>query len=212
MINKRLIQVIFCFFFLFHLTDVYPADDDRQGFILGAGIGVGYSNVFASDPLFEGYSTCGLGITMGLGYAPTNKSSIIFGIKSNVFVDEVAVVWKDWNDKMSGDDLSATGAKLVAPFVFMFSPVFRSHSIFGSLEYTYFTREYAPSLLFSGSVGVGLLYDKFYEQSFGGFGFSLGTGYEFFRKVAVNCDLVYSYTENDIQAISILITLKKYFY
>jgi hypothetical protein len=127
-------------------------------------------------------------------------------------LDEVSTVWENWKDRMSGDDLGAAGAKIISPFVFAFSPIFRSHSIYGSLEYTHFTREEAPSLLFGGSAGLGLIYDKNYEQVFGGIGLSAGAGYEFTQKIALKCDLVYGAVENNISGISLLFTLKFYIY
>ncbi len=194
------------------IVEAYSFDKERKGFIIEAGIGAGYSILSPGESFIDNYSSFGLAINWGFGYAPSNQSSIIFAVKSNIFTDEVAAVWSDWADKMSGDDIGALGAKLVSPFVFLAAPLIRSHSIFGSLEYTYFTKEQAPSLLFSGSAGLGLLYDKTNKQPFGGLGLSAGAGYEFTRRAAINLDVLYSYVASDLQGISVLLTLNFYLY
>jgi hypothetical protein len=127
-------------------------------------------------------------------------------------VDEVAKIWKDWADRMGGDNIGSIGAILISPFVFSFAPLMRSHSIAGIVELTQFFRDTYPSFLVTGTIGGGLFYNKYTNQTIGGFGVSLGAGYEFARKVAVGCDFLYNTTEDKIQAFSVLISLKKFFY
>ena len=91
--GKAVIGSLLCSIFLFPFTHAYSLDDERKGFIIKAGIGGGYTSSSSGEAAFENYSRNGLGVHMGLGYAPSNKSSIIFSIKSNVSVDEVASVW-----------------------------------------------------------------------------------------------------------------------
>jgi len=210
--NRYFIYLAATVLLLTIMDNICYADENRKGFIFSAGIGPGYTSVMSTLPLNTGFSTFGLGLTAGVGYAPTNKSSLIFGFKSNIFVDEVATVWQDWSDKMSGDNLAALGAKLISPFVYSLAPLFRSHSVFGIVEYTYFLNETYPSFLFSGTVGGGFLYNKIDAQSVAGLGLSLGAGYEFTRKVAIQCDILYNSSADKSQSVSVLLTLKKYFY
>lgn len=197
--------------FLF-TKDASAFDRERKGFILQFGLGTGYSMLKPAGTDTEDYSILGLGVNTGLGYAPSNKSSIVFGIKANIFVNEVADVWSNWSDKMSGDDIGALGAKLVSPFVFVFSPIFRSHSLNGYIEYNYFAREQAPSLLINGSAGLGILYDKSYEKNYGGLGISAGMGYEFTRRGIIKGEVIYSYVASQLQCITVLATLNLYLY
>lgn len=210
--NRYIIHIGLTTFFLLTFLNLCSADDNRKGFFAGAGFGLGHTNFLSTNPLYPDYSTPGLAVNAGLGYAPTNRSALLFGFKSNVFVDEVADVYQDWRDKMSGDNFGATMAKIISPFVYSFAPLLRSHSIFGIVEYTHFLNETSPSFLFSGTIGGGFLYNKYNKQPVGGLGLSLGAGYEFSRKVAISCDLMYNSSEENIKAISVLISLKKYFY
>ena len=113
---------------------------------------------------------------------------------------------------MSGDDIKALGAKLASPFVYAFAPLFRSHSLFGSIEYSYFVREQAPSLLFSGGAGVGLLYDRRDRMPYGGLGLSAGTGYELARRAVLKFDVLYSTVASDLRGISFTLTLNLMLY
>jgi len=211
--NRYFIYLAATILLLTTVDNICYADENRKGFIFSAGLGGGYTSVSSTLLSNSGFSTFGLGLTAGLGYAPSNKSSLIFGFKSNIFIDEVASVWQNWHDKMQGDDLGALGAKLISPFVYSLSPLFRSHSIFGIVEYTYFLNETSPSFLFSGTVGGGFLYDKIEAQTVAGLGLSAGAGYEFTGKVAIQCDLLYTSSPVDkLQSFSVLLTLKKYFY
>ena len=80
------------------------------------------------------------------------------------------------------------------------------------MEIDQFFRESSPSFFLSGSVGGGLVYNKYTEQPEGGFGVSAGAGYEFARKIAVSFDVLYNSSENRVQPFSVLIGLKKFFY
>jgi hypothetical protein len=113
---------------------------------------------------------------------------------------------------MSGDDIKALGAKLAAPFVYAFAPLFRSHSLFGSIEYSYFIREQAPSFMFSGAAGVGLLYDRRDRMPYGGLGLSAGTGYELARKVILKFDVMYSSVVSDLQGTTFMLSLELMLY
>jgi len=210
--DQCLRYLILCLFILILPAGRCLADDNRKGFIMEIGLGFGNTNTRSNDPFYEKYSASGLAAGMRLGYAPTNRSAIMFGYQGNIFLDEVGTVWKNWYEKMQGDDLVAVGAILLSPFVFGFSPIVRSHLLFGSLDYTHFLKETSPSLLFSGAFGMGLLYDKFYGQVKGGYGISAGTGYELGRKLVVGVDLLYTYTANDVEAMAVMISVKKYFY
>ena len=210
--GKYAIRFISCVCLLFLLTDVHSFDGERKGFILDFGVGPGHTVLSFDNPNSENYTVWGLAVNMGIGYAPTNKSSFVFGVKSNVFIKEVGTVYSDWIDKMEGDNLAAVGAWIASPFVFMFAPAFRSHSLYGSMEYTYFTREQYPSFLFSGALGLGILYDRVDKLPYGGLGLSAGMGYEFAQSVAVKCDILYSSVASDLSGISILLTLKFHLY
>lgn len=211
--GKLTLAVLLLSIFLNSLQDIHAIpDENRKGFIAGMAIGGGYAYIDSSDPAYMSYGRYGLGVSMSLGGAFNNRSSLQFSMKTNVFVDEIGPVWRGWIDKMQGEDIAAVGAILISPFVFAFTPVFRSHGLIGSLEYINFFKETAPSFYFSGSAGLGLLYDKNLEIVSGGFGISLGTGYEFKRKIAINCDLIYCGTQSSFEGMSVVISLKKFFY
>ncbi len=210
--QKNTIRLLVIALFLYLLSDYCFADENRKGVFASFGLGLGYTNITCSDPSFTAYSVTGLAGTGAVGFAPTNKTNILFGFKSNFFVDEVAAIWKDWADKMSGDNLGAVGAILISPIVFSLSPLIRSHSIFGLVEINQFFSESSPSFFLSGSLGGGLVYNKYSGQPEGGFGISAGAGYEFARKIAISCDVLYNSSENRVQPFSVLLGLKKFFY
>jgi hypothetical protein len=209
--SGRFITLLSILVFLF-LTNLYAERGERRGAMFTFGLGAGHTTISSGINEFSTYSQFGLGVNMGAGWAPTNKSAFLLGINSNVFPGEVQTVWENWREKMQGDTFGALGAKIVSPFVFTFSPIFRSHSIYGSLEYTHFLQDEAPSFLIDGSAGFGLIYERNHEMVYGGFGLSAGAGYEFVNRVAVNFDIVYSKVEYEVSGITFLLTLKLYVY
>ncbi len=210
--SRYVIHTVTWSFCLLLSLRICSADDKRKGVIAEVGLGPGYTDVSFPGSPYNSFNTYGLGATAGVGFAPTNRSSIIFGFRSNIFVDEVASVYQDWNEKMKGDGAAALGAKFLCPFVYTLAPLFRSHSIFGLVEYTQFMNDTSPSLFITGNLGGGFVYNKVNGQNYAGLGLSVGTGYEFAGKVAVNCDFIYNSSEEDVRAISVLVTLKKFFY
>ena len=191
---------------------IYSFDVDRKGPIMTFGLGTGHSTLTSGIDEFSSYSQFGLGVNMGIGWALTDKSLFIIAINSNVFTGEVKAVWEEWRDKMQGNSLGALGAKLISPFVFAFSPIFMSHSICGSLEYTHFMKDEAPSFLIDASAGFGLIYEKNYKMVYEGYGLSAGVGYEFARRLALNFDIVYGKVQYEVSGITFLLTLKLYIY
>jgi len=214
-LNSRNVSKLFAFYcilFLYPFSTAKAFDGERRGAVMTFGLGAGNSTLTSGINEFSAYSQFGLGVNMGVGWAPTDKSLFMIAVNSNVFPGEVQSVWQEWREKMQGDGFRALGAKVVSPFVFAFSPIFRSHSIYGSLEYTYFLQDQAPSFLIDGSAGLGLIYERNYEMVYGGFGLSAGAGYEFVNRVAVNFDIIYSKVEYEVSGITFLLTMKLYIY
>lgn len=210
--KKYVIPVFVSMLVFILMPSSHAMDGRRRGIMFEIAAGVGQTGFISGDADYVDYSRYGLGVNTGFGWAPTNHSLFMFAINSNVFPGAVSDVWEDWKVKMSGDGFGALGAKIAAPFVFAFAPVFRSHSLYGSLEYTHFFREEAPSLLVDGSAGFGLLYDRTNNYVHGGFGMSAGIGYEFIPRLAANFDIMYSATQEDLSGITLLLTLKLYIY
>ncbi len=183
--------------------------EGRKGLAMEFGLGAGFSTISDRYAAFEPYSVTGLYLSYMIGFHPGSRSSFLFGFKSNIFTEEVSKTWADWNEKTEGDDVWATLATLASPFVYAFSPLFRSHSLIMSLEYTQFTSVRAPCLYFSGNIGVGMLYHKPDNDNLGGLGLGGGLGFQINKNLGLEGDLMYTpVSESHIRALTFCVGLK----
>ena len=153
---------------LFVVSSAFGFNGVRKGFVIGGGAGVGLSS----------YTLSGGGITSSresrfsfmtdfkIGYAPTNQVEIVYMSKGAWF---------------QGD-----GNLLNDQFTIM-------HNI-STASVNYYLKPDMPSTFFlSGGVGLATLSAPFESNvdSWSGFGFHVGGGYEFTRHYAVAFDLMY---------------------
>ena len=134
-------------------------DGERQGFILGVGVGVGLTSYTQTVPFYAGLNlttdrenTFGIMSDFKIGYAPSDVMEIYwvnkvswFGME-NVYEDNVTIT-----------------------------------SSVGGLGVTYFFQPTAPSAFVSGAIGLSSWAAPFEEgaEAMSGFGISAGGGYEF---------------------------------
>jgi len=175
--------------------DLLFFNGQRQGFTVGAGVGVGPSYIHSeagerSDDVFR----IGPGLDFRFGLAPTNNLQFFTGAKMCMcYWDKIGETYGDYFDAMRGDDLKAVGAIIAFPFAIGIIPMMGSHTVFGLVGATYYLNEAAPSYFFEGTVGVGIVPDEFGKDTRGGTGFSVGAGYEFVPHFNIRGDILYGH-------------------
>lgn len=172
--GKTFFTILIIFILLFLTVTVSAFDGKRKGFILGGGIGPGFTSFTQElsfwDPFF-GYTKiksdrenkAALMTDFKIGYAPTDFWEIYYTSKVSWFGLE----------SVSGDVTIANGL--------------------GALGATYYFKPEAPSLFVAGGIGISTWSAPFESGSdtWIGFGLFAGAGYEFARHFNVELDLLW---------------------
>jgi hypothetical protein len=168
--------------FLVSVTRGFSSDDRREGFILGAGAGPGFTMLFFSptyrgfDFVFQPYFSFQIDLRIGFGFSK-NLSLCLLEMISLTDFGAIGDGY-EWFFGL-GDWLA------VAWLLFPFIPVVGSQMLVGPEATWYFEPE-APSWFITGALGVYLFFNKIMSglregsiPGTGGGGIRIGVGYEF---------------------------------
>lgn len=190
---KKYLNWIFVSFILISVnTSVYGFDGNREGFILGIGIGPGYTSyretitsehlVFPNEFVSERNRQNKLGIATDfkIGYAPSNFLAIYYTNKVSWFGHKYSEIIADYH-----------GLHFEKEYIEKWTV---AYAITG-IGVTYYFSPTAPSLFLSGALGYSSWFfpsvevnsEEFFEQenpfqnSRFGLGLAIGVGYEYSR-------------------------------
>jgi len=163
----------------------YAFDDERKGFIIGGGLGVGYlSNTTSLGSLSETDSRIVFPFNLKIGYAPSNTLEIFYIIK---------MLW--WGQSGSTYSLGLLGAAFT---LYLDNASETDWFVSGGIGYASLSKLYLPT----GSGG-----SSSNETGFGLFG---GVGYEFSKHWTIEVDLLYSTVskdDSDTNSFGVLVTV-----
>jgi len=177
---------ILLFMLIICSTSIYTFDDERKGFIIGGGLGVGYlSNTTSLGSLSETDSRIVFPVNLKIGYAPSNTLEIFYSMKmpwwgqsdGTYLLGLIGPAFTLYLDNTSETDWFVSGGVGFASLGEL-SPV--------------------PSVRGGSSSR---------ETGFGLFG---GAGYEFSKHWTVEVDLLYSTVsedESDTNSFGVLVTV-----
>ncbi|MEN8007702.1 MAG: outer membrane beta-barrel protein [Candidatus Krumholzibacteriota bacterium] len=149
-------------------------DGDRNGFMLNLGAGMGQGKLSASGfGASASFDAMGFGTDLKIGGGLSSQVLLYYTNRALWYTPEVAGI--DW--KLT-NGMSAAGV-------------------------SYFLEPQAPSVFFSGGLGVGVVNDRDVDETMSGFGITLGVGFEFARNVIAELTLIHSGVsgDNDIEGI-----------
>ena len=155
---------------LFVVGSAFGFDGVRKGFVLGGGLGFGLSSytVKLSDPFVsiesDRENRFSFMTDFKIGYAPTNQVEIVYSNKSAWF---------------KGDG-------------YVLNTLTFLHGL-STASVNYYLKPEGPTFFLSGGLGLASLSDPFENnpESWYGFGFYVGGGYEIIKHYAVVFDLMY---------------------
>ena len=85
---------ILLFMLIICSTSIYTFDDERKGFIIGGGLGVGYlSNITSLGSLSETDSRIVFPVNLKIGYAPSNTLEIFYSSRISWWSDHNYLSW-----------------------------------------------------------------------------------------------------------------------
>ena len=166
--------------FLFVYNNLYSFDGERNGFILGGGIGAGYLSNSASNDYNSNTDSRGVFLThFKIGYAPSNTLELYYLSK---------VSW--WGES----DITFTlGLSAIAATYYVDSKTETGWSISGGFGLSTLSAPFEENL-----------------ESSNGFGLFVGGGYEFSKHWNVELDLFYSAISEsgaDLNSFGIQVTI-----
>jgi hypothetical protein len=174
------VLILSCFMLSLAST-VSPWDGQRQGFILGGGLGYGMISFDDTLSSAEGRQEKGAFMTdVKIGYAQSNQVAIYFTNKSAWFSRDAE------ETETRGDDLvlsSFTGGGL-----------------------TYYFKSSGSSLFASTGIGV-LSWRSDRTGTYHGYGFFVGGGYEFIKHFSGELNLIYGYPWKENSVVTIMATI-----
>jgi hypothetical protein len=224
--NRKIALIIISF--VFFATEAYaffpnPFDGRRRGFIVGVGIGPGMTN-YRSDLFGQSHeiSKGSLAFDFRIGYATTDRFQVYITTKMSLtHFGELGNAYDNWFDEIDKGSFKGVVYLFLTPFVAPFLPLSASHLDFG-LGTSYYLRNGIPSWYFSAGFGGSAIPDSFVGKttslglpfSRGGFGFHIGSGYEFNRHWSAELQILYGHADHrylnrptDWDAISLLLTV-----
>ncbi len=154
-------------------------DGDRQGFMLNLGLGFGQGKLSASGfGASASVDAIGFGGDFKIGGGPSSQVQIYYTNRTLWYSPEAG---GESGDLING--MSAAGV-------------------------SYFLEPQAPSVFFSGALGMGVVVDSEADDSMSGFGFSLGVGFEFVPNFIAELTFMHSGVsgDNDIDGIDFSIS------
>ncbi|MBN2362811.1 hypothetical protein JXL83_01625 [candidate division WOR-3 bacterium] len=199
-----------CFAFLVVVLTTSPlVSSNRKGFIAGFTLGPALSFVHAEDSRGMEYDKThfGMGFDLRIGWAFTNQFSVQYDHKSAIFFSDVL-------DRELSDE-----QKIFATIFFPFYPMTFSQNNAG-LGMTYYFNPKVPSPYIDGNVGFSIYpVGDWFDDLTGGFGFSLGGGYEFSEHWHFHGALMFGFSSGDethsdrtSNAVSTILTVGYLFY
>jgi len=166
-------------------TSSYAFDDERKGFIIGGGLGIGYlSNTTSLGSLSETGSRIVFPINLKIGYAPSNTLEIFYVVKME---------WWGWSGETYLLGLGAAALTL-----YLDNTLETGWFVSGGIGFASLGELSAPTGRGGSSSN---------ETGFGLFG---GAGYEFSKHWTVGVDLLYSTVsedESDTNSFGVLVTV-----
>jgi len=127
-------------------------DGERKGFMLNLGLGFGQGKLdVGTGGLSAGVDATGFGTDFKIGGGASDQVLIYYTNRALWYSPSVGPVSADLVNGMSAAGVS------------------------------YFLEPQAPSVFFSGALGLGVLLDSDAEEADSGFGFTFGVGFEFAR-------------------------------
>jgi len=189
---KKTIYVLFILLVsISRVSSIYAQGGDRQGFIIGADLGVG--SVLLAEAGMPDVHIAPFGIDVGwlVGFAPTERLLIFMVHDLTVFdfslIGELYEWYFDfiWSLPMP---LSIGALILTSPYPLLCIPHAGSQTILG-LGGRYYLEEEAPSLFVQVDSGICTIYDPLIRDMRVGLGTSLGAGYEFYPNFDLQCML-----------------------
>lgn len=183
---KKSLLILVVLVVLFLIVNANAFDGKRKGFILGGGIGPGYTTftqeLAGYDP-YLGYVTIksdrvnkvGIMTDFKIGYAPTDYYEIYYASKVSWFGMESG----------AGNVTIANGL--------------------GSLGATYYFKPVAPSPFIAGGIGLSTWSAPFESstETWVGFGLFAGVGYEFIRHLNAELDLIWGKPGKTVSGIKV---------
>jgi hypothetical protein len=180
---KKLVLIVVLL--LLTSTIVSAFDGNRKGFILGFGIGPGYTSYtetleFGNSSASGDESGMSIDTDFKIGYAPSELLQIYWMSKVAWFSQEVVVTDIFGNILAQEDFMVSSGI--------------------GGIGVSYYFQPLTPSPYILGGLGISIWDYPFEEgtSAMTGFGMTFGGGYEFSRHWSVEGVLTYGQSKDDI--------------
>lgn len=205
-------------------SSAHACDGYRKGFTIGGGFGGGVSHITSDFGGIDNEATRGgPGLDVRIGYAPTDRLNIFLGGKIHIcYLSDIVDRYDRYFELMNGEGYKAVAAIFFSPIALPLIPFTGSHMIMGLGGVTYYLEDEAPAFFFEATFGASIFPDEFEDRTKGGFGFSVGLGYEFVEHWNVRCDAMFGfympqgsghyYDDVTSNAFSAMLTLNYLFY
>ncbi len=160
------------------IIESHASENERAGFILGTGIGVGCTGVISEDisgP--ERMIDLGPALSFKVGYAPVDLFQIYLGFSFSMFQSEKFV-------NMFNPELF-----FLWPILLPINVTQASHMMFQLLGVTFYLNPETPGLILGGGIGASSIGEPFWNKTEGAVSGWVEAGIEFARHFSVKLTL-----------------------